>query len=279
MVRVHRGQQNPDETCRRAKREQAITTEEEKVSTIKATVVIAILAMFALASQSPEPPLSDSRLTIHTLVREDIFAGFLTNDLARLARGEKNIDLLLEKRPAAKADLLAWKGGAMLYHAVQASENKRQDEFKQKYQQAQDLFAQARQIQPEGGGVAAVEGGSYVLHADRLPKEYRAAAWERAYTSYQILWKQQGEAIEKFPVHFKGEVLGGLAQSAIRTGRLEEANKYLDKILVMLRDTPYEPVAKRWRENPKSAENSTITCLSCHESGRLAARLTSLNNK
>lgn len=249
------------------------------MATIKAIIVMTMLAIFAAASQSPEPPVSDSRLTIHTLVREDIFAGFLNNDLTRLARGEKNIDLLLEKRPAAKADLLAWKGGAMLYHAVQASENKRQDEFKQKYQQALDLFAQARQIQPEGGGVAAVEGGSYVVHADQLPKEYRAAAWERAYASYQILWKQQGAAIEKFPVHFKGEVLGGLAQSAIRTGRTQEANQYLDKILVVLRDTPYEPVAKRWKENPKSAENSSITCLSCHESGRLAVRLASLNNK
>lgn len=249
------------------------------MSTIKVSIVIAMLAVFAVASQSPEPPLSDSRLTIHTLVREDIFAGFLKNDLTRFARGEKNIDLLLEKRPAAKADLLAWKGGATLYRAIQALENKQQDEFKKKYQQALDLFAQARQIQPEGGGVAAVEGGSYVLFADQLPKEYRSAAWERAYTSFRILWKQQGAGIERFPTHFKGEVLGGLAQSAIRTGRTEEANQYLDKILVMLRDTPYEPVAKRWKENPKSAETSSIACLSCHDDGRLEARLTALNKE
>ncbi len=45
------------------------------LSTIKVTVVIAMLAMFAAASQSPDSSLSDSRLTIHTLVREDIFAG------------------------------------------------------------------------------------------------------------------------------------------------------------------------------------------------------------
>ena len=55
--------------------------------------------------------------------------------------------------------------------------------------------------------------------------------------------------------------------------------KYLDKILLVLRDTPYERVAKRWKEDPKAAQNSKITCMTCHDEGRLAARLTALNNK
>ena len=252
------------------------------MNTFKATLVISMLAIFAVASQatqSPEPPLDDKRLTIHTLVREDIFAGFLQNDLTRLARGEKNIELLLEKRPQSKAELLAWKAGATLYRAVRAFEEKRPDEFKQKYQQVLDTFDQAEKLQPGNGGVAAVQGGSLVLFADQLPKELRAAAWERAYSSFQILWKQQGAGIEKMPVHFKGEVLGGLAQSAIRTGRKEEANQYLDKILAVLPNTPYEPVAKRWKSDPKSAENSTIACMTCHDGGRLSARLTALNGK
>ena len=252
------------------------------MNTFKATFVISMLAIFAVASQapqSPEPPLDDKRLTIHTLVREDIFAGFLQNDMTRLARGEKNIELLLEKRPQSKAELLAWKGGATLYRAVRALEEKRPDEFKQKYQQVLDTFDQAEKLQPGNGGVAAVQGGSLVLFADQLPKELRAAAWERAYSSFQILWKQQGAGIEKMPVHFKGEVLGGLAQSAIRTGRKEEANQYLDKILAVLSNTPYEPVAKRWKADPKSAENSTIACMTCHDGGRLSARLTALNSK
>lgn len=252
------------------------------MNTFKATIVISLLAIFAVASQapqSPEPPLSDTRLTIHTLVREDIFAGFLQNDMTRLARGEKNIDLLMEKRPQSKAELLAWKGGATLYRAVRALEEKRPDEFKQKYQQVMDAFDQADKLQPGNGGVAAVEGGSLVLFADQLPKELRAAAWERAYSAFQLLWKQQGAMAEKMPVHLKGEMLGGLAQSALRTGRKEEANQYLDKILAVLPNTPYEPIAKRWKADPKSAENSTIACLTCHNDGRLAARLTAINGK
>jgi tetratricopeptide (TPR) repeat protein len=239
------------------------------------------LAVFVTvaAAQSPEPPISDTRLSIHTLVREDIFAGFLTNNTERLARGEKNVQLLLEKRPQAKSELLGWQAGAALYHAVIAYENKRNDEFQKKYQQALDLFAEARKLGPQNGGVAAVTGGSYVLFADRLPKEQRAAAWAQAYDAYQLLWKFQGASVEKLPVHLRGELLGGLAQSALRTGRTEEATQYLDKILTVMRDTPYEPVAKQWKANPQAAVNGSITCLSCHDSGRLAPRLASLDKQ
>ena len=231
------------------------------------------------AAQSLDPPLTDSRLSVHTLLREDIFAGFLADDMDRFARGEKNIELLLEKRPSEKASLLAWKGGATLYRAVRAYEGKRNDEFQRYYQQALDFFSQARQLGPEDGGVVAVSGGSYALFADRLPQQYRSAAWSQAYDSYQALWKQQAPIVEKLPLHIKGELMGGLVQSAQRTGHTEEMTQYLDKLLAVLRDTPYESVAKKWKDNPKSAAGTSMTCLTCHEGGRLAARIGALNNK
>ena len=85
---------------------------------IKILVVCAFVTV--VAAQSPQAPLSDSRLTVHTLVREDIFAGFIGDDMKRFERGEKNIELLLEQRPNQKGNLLAWKGGALLYRAVVA---------------------------------------------------------------------------------------------------------------------------------------------------------------
>lgn len=244
--------------------------------TLKLIALAALLATVAFAYSS-DIPLDDTRLTIHTLVREDIFAGFLQNDLERLTRGEKNIEVLLEKRPKAKAELLAWKAGAMLYRATVALEKKQRAEFEQKYKQTLALFDEAKQLGPEISGVAAVTGGSFGLFADQLPKEYRAAAWERAYNAYQVLWKQQGAGIDKFPVHFRGEVLGGLTQSAMRTGRTKEANEFLDKMLVLLAGTPYEPTAKKWKADPKTAENSSLLCMNCHEPGRLEARITAVN--
>jgi hypothetical protein len=241
-------------------------------------VALFLMTVAGVAAQSPEPPLTDSRLTVHTLVREDIFAGFLSNDMDRFARGEKNIDLLMEKRPGAKSDLLAWKAGAAYYRAVVAYEEKRKDEFEKNYRQALDLFAQARAAGPDNGGVSAILGGTNVIFADRLPKEYRAAAWSQAYDAYQALWKYQGQAVERLPLHLKGELLSGLTMSAQRTGRTEEMQQYLDKMITMLQGTPYEPVAKKWKENPQAAANTSLACMSCHDAGRLNSRLNALNS-
>jgi tetratricopeptide (TPR) repeat protein len=241
-------------------------------------IFVAFVTMAAMA-QSPAPPLSDPRLSVNTLLREDVFAGFLTDDAERLARGEKNLDTLLEQRPAAKSTLLAWKAGIVYYRAVRAYENNRRQEFEQNYRQALDLLAQARQANPQDGGVYAISGGVNVIFADRLPKEHRAAAWSQAYDAFQLLWKAQGGAVDKLPVHLRGELLGGLAVSAQRTGHTQELNEYLDKILAVLGNTPYESVAKQWKKNPESAAKTSITCLTCHEQGRLAARITVLNQQ
>jgi tetratricopeptide (TPR) repeat protein len=240
-------------------------------------ILLAVVFVSAALAQSPESPLSDPRYTVHTLVREDIFAGFLSNDMERFARGEKNVDLLLEKRPAAKSDLLAWKASTTMYRAILAHENNRPDEFKKLYQTSRDLFAEATKLNPDNGGVSAIRGGTYAVFADRLPKELRTSSWSEAYDSYQVLYKQQASIIDRLPVHLRGELLAGLAQSAQRTGRAAEAAQYVDKILEVLPNTPYEPVARQWKKNPQAAADSTITCLTCHDAGRLAARSAALN--
>lgn len=226
--------------------------------------------------QTPEPPINDSRLTIHTLVREDIFSGFLADDMERFSRGEKNIQLLLEKRPAARPELLAWKGGATLYRGVRAYEGNNMAEYRRYYQAALDLFTESKKLNPENDGAAATIGGSYVILADRLPKENREAAWSQAYDNYLHLWKKQAPVVDKLPVHIRGELLGGLAQSAQRTNKNQEMAEYLDKILDLLKGTPYESAAKEWKSNPQKAATSTITCRTCHDAGRLTARLAAL---
>jgi hypothetical protein len=247
---------------------------------VKMSLLVIVSAIVAVgAAQSPQSPLSDTRLTVHTLLREDMFAGFLADDMERFSRGEKNIQLLLEERPAQRANLLAWQGGATLYRAVRAHESNHKDEFQDNYKRALDLFSEAGKLTSGNDGVAAVTGGSYLILADRLPKEYRAAAWSQAYEHYHTLWKQQASFIDKLPVHLRGELLGGLALSAERTGRAEEVGQHLDKILAVLPNTPYETAARQWKNNPSAAGPSGITCLTCHESGRLAARLTALNGK
>lgn len=245
----------------------------------KLTLILGFFVVIsaALSAQAPEPPITDTRLTVHTLVREDIFAGFLQNDLTRLARAEKNIDLMLASRLGDRASLLAWQGSTALTRAVVANEGKQPDLFRQHYRRAVDLFAEAMRLGPDNVGVFAVTGGTQVSLADRLPAAERAAGWEQAYAAYQQLWKLQGAAIEKLPLHHKGEVLSGLAQSAQRTGRSEETTMQIDRMLALLPGTPYAKSAQQWKDDPSARAQIKLTCQTCHAPGTLLSRLAELS--
>jgi len=240
---------------------------------------VALFAVSGVLAESPEPPLDDTRLAVSTLVREDVFSGWMENDMERYARGEKNIDRLLEERPRARAELLAWKGGTKLYRAVLAREAGNEEEFERLYKEATDLFAEAKQLGPKHPAVAAIVGGSYVVFADRLPEKYCAAGWSESYDNYQILWTQQSRFVDRLPLHIRGELLAGVAQSAQRTGRSEELAGYLDKIIEVLPDTGYERTAKQWKEDPSAAAAGNISCQSCHTDGRLGERIAKLKSK
>ena len=239
-------------------------------------VLVLFAVVAAAAAQATDPPLSDMRLSVHTLLREDVFAGFQNNNLDRLSKAERNIDTLLRERPDQRANLLAWKAGAATYRAVLAHEAGRAEEFKRRFAEGLDGFAAAAKIESGNEGVAAITGGTFAVFADRLPEKLRAAAWSQAYDNYSILWKQQGRGLDKLPLHHKGELLAGLAQSAQRTGRSEESAQYVDKMLTMLADTQYEAMARQWKTDPASAAKTNLTCKNCHNAGRLSNRLAAL---
>jgi hypothetical protein len=236
-------------------------------------LALLVVASSTLPAQAPEPPIADTRLTVHTLVREDIFAGFLQNDLTRLARAEKNIELLLASRPDDRAALIAWQGSTELTRAVLAHEAKQPDRFQQHYARARARFDEAATLGPDLVSVFAITGGSQVSIADRLPPAERAAGWEQAYNAYQQLWRLQSAMIDKLPLHMKGEVLSGLAQSAQRTGRDAELNLQIERILTGLPDTAYARRAQQWKDDPASRSQVKVTCQTCHAPGMLVARI------
>ena len=69
-------------------------------SLLLAGLLVAVPA--GLPAQAPESPLDDTRLTVSTLLREDVFAGFQQNDLAR--RIEQLLEEKKEKIVIIKAD-------------------------------------------------------------------------------------------------------------------------------------------------------------------------------
>jgi hypothetical protein len=243
-------------------------------------IVVAWVAISAaLPAQSPEPPISDTRLSVHTLLREDVFAGFLQGDLTRMARAEKNADLLLTSRPDERPSILAWQGGLAMTRAIMANDAHQPDQFRQHYRRAQALFTEAMKLGPEEVAVFAITGGTQVTIADRLPADERKASWELGYTAYQQLWKLQSQIIEKLPLHHKGEVLSGVAQTAERTGRHEEAAAGVERILSLLPDTAYASRARQWKDDPSGRAMSKLACQTCHAPGMLVSRIAEVSKQ
>ena len=161
---------------------------------VMSSLVLLLVAIAGASAQSPEPPLSDTRLTVHTLLREDVFAGFMANDMVRFTRAERNIEQLLKDRPDQRGNLLAWRGDAAMQRAVLAHDAGNNGEFLKQLHAARAAFAEAAQQTSGNEGAAAITGGSYSVFADRLPEPHRASAWADAYANYSLLWKQQGSA-------------------------------------------------------------------------------------
>ena len=233
----------------------------------------------AVAQPAVAPPLADTRVGIDTLVREDIFAGFMGRDMARFAVGERNLESLLTIRPQDKAEIMAWQGGGQIFRAVLAREAGDAKEYRRLYAHGVDLNAQARALAPHAGGINAVIGGVAMLYADRLAPEDRAKAWDEAYAAYQDIKAGQYAIADKLPPHIRGELMAGLVQTAQRTGRQAEADETLDKMLVVTKGTPYEATALAWKADPKAAATSSLGCKSRHDAGRLAPTLAQLAAK
>jgi hypothetical protein len=248
------------------------------VSALCNILMVGVLSL-AVSAQSAEPPLSDTRLRVNTLVREDIFAGFLAGDMESLERGELNARRLLQERPDSRGDLQSWLGLSTMYRAVLAREAGDTAGYKRLFKQASDLFAEVRAKDWDSPGVIALFAPCVLLFADRTAPEDRPALYALAYDAYRKTWDNQGPNFTRLPPHMQGELLGGLAQSAQRTGHTDEMNQHLDKILTALAGSPYEPMAKQWRQDPKVAAGSTLICKSCHDAGRLEPTLARLGPK
>jgi hypothetical protein len=239
------------------------------------TASFLLLTMLSLGAQ-PKP----ANLRVSTWVREDIFAGFLDNDMTRHAVGVKKLEAVLAADPKA-ADAIAWQGGSELLHAVRAHDAGDTQGFNDHLAKANERFARAaalaKEIPAHQQAVLAITGGSWVVFADRLPAAHRTKAWTLARENYSALRTAQKAFWDKLPVHQRGEVYAGLAQAAQRLGEAELAAKLTAELVAALPGTPYAVFAKRWLDKPETMAKSKLTCASCHDAGRLQAVLNSGN--
>ncbi len=242
--------------------------------TTKTSLLICLFTICTNAQQ-PNTQTFDPRIPFSSYIREDLFAGFIWGDKdgnERLLRGERTLEILLAERPQDKPGLLAWKGGIAFIRAIDGLKAGRMDVFEREYPKGLGLYAEAARLAPEDVGVMAITGAGFALFADRFPEPYRTDAWQISYKAYRGVWQVQGSVVEKLPLHFKGELLAGMAQSAQRTGRTEESEEFVEKILRTMPGTPYAATASKWIKSPDQAAKTNLTCQTCHEEGRLKDR-------
>lgn len=235
--------------------------------------ILLVAGISILQAQVPEKP---KEIRVSTWVREDIFSGFLEGDMARFGKGEQKLERILAANPKA-GDALAWRGGVEMYRAVLASEAGDVKGFESRYAKAKEYFDRAAAVSKEAPQYAqswhAVTGGSYAVFSDRLPGKYKREGWQLVREHYSALRELQQPDFDKFPTHFRGEIMAGLAQAAQRLGEEENAKKLTAEVVAALPNTPYAVFGKRWLDKPETMAKSKITCSSCHDAGRLQAAL------
>ena len=91
---------------------------------IRRVVLVALVSSGLLLAQSAQQP----RLTVHTQVREDIFAGYMADDMDRFEIGVKKLDAMLRENPE-NVNALSWAGSSELFRAIKAHEAGKQAEF------------------------------------------------------------------------------------------------------------------------------------------------------
>jgi hypothetical protein len=221
----------------------------------------------ALAAQQTRP----ATVPIHTWVREDIFAGMVDDDLPRYELGEKKVLEYLAETPG-RPEALAWMVGGKLYRASRAFKEGKTAEGDALIAEAMKMMDAAAAAAPTSVGVHATLGGSIVQMANKLPETYYRPLMERARTHFAYLFSVQGQAVSKMPLHIKGELLAGVAETEFRAGDRTRATEVLKQIVTEMPDTAYARNAALWLAAPdKVTRDTKLVCQSCHEPGRLSA--------
>jgi hypothetical protein len=223
----------------------------------------ALLALVASGARKPDnvPP--------GVWVREDLFAGYLADDMKTFERGEQKVDELLAEKPDS-AGLQAWKMSAVIYRAVRSFEAGDRAAFDTGYKRAIDTLESLLNKAPKDVAVKAIYGGMISTVGHRLPPDIQLAANRRASEVFLQLEELQKAQFDKMPVHHRGEVLAGVAQAAARSGQDQLARTYLTRIVNTMEGTPYAAFARDMLHRPESMKKIKIACNTCHEPNRLA---------
>lgn len=231
------------------------------------TLLFLLAGALGVFAQQQRP----ANIPIHTWVREDLFAGFMADDMARFERGEQKVLEYLAETPG-RPDASAWLVGAKLYRASRAFKEGKTSEADALVREATQLMDTAVANAPDDPGVQATMAGSIVTLANKLPGKHYTLLMERARIHFARLYAMQSRALPQLPLHIKGELLAGVAETEFRVGDRERATAALNQIIAEMPETPYAKSAAMWLGAPdKVTRDTKLVCQSCHQPGRLSS--------
>jgi hypothetical protein len=234
---------------------------------IRILVLGVLTVLTALAADDLAKP---EKLTLHTWVREDIFAGWMAYDAARLELGARKVDRFLQDQPD-NASALSWKYLELTYRMRDARKKNDQEAYRRHLAAANEIRKRVVAKEPNNPVPGIIIGGSLVFGALYMPEEDREWMYREGRTLLRKVPELQGPVFDKLPPHMRGELWSLIAFASDRLGDKPDRDHYVDEMLTKLAGSPYEARAKRWKNQPSLTNEVDNMCITCHEPGRLAA--------
>jgi hypothetical protein len=232
---------------------------------MRCTLLGLLAVPFLLTGESLDKP---EQLTIHTWVREDIFAGWMAKDAEALARGERKLDRFLASNPN-DSSALAWKFLAAHFHMRDALAKGNKDKYRRHLAESKVLREKAIAANPNDVAVYIIVGGAMIMGAYYALEEDKQWLYRDGRELLRKVPQIQGPVFEKLPPHMRGETWSLLAYASDRLGDKADRDALIDEMAAKLAGSPYEARAKRWKTLPALNSETDNMCITCHEPGRL----------
>lgn len=230
-----------------------------------------LLTGSALAADAPVKPAG---ITVHTWVREDLFAGVMVDDREAVERGSGKLDAVLAANPD-DAVAKSWRVLELVTRAAWADQ--KNDPASSKSWMEKAMALRATIADSKDLGVQTVLGGSLLFYAAKSPSHATEAIYRDGRDHLIRVRKAQEAFLAKMPPHFSGELLSQLAFASDRLADQESKAKYLAEMKQFLAGTVYERRADKW-QTMAIKDWAGAQCISCHEPGRLANVLKAKSN-
>jgi hypothetical protein len=228
-----------------------------------------IVAASLVSTGAQEKEARPKNVPFYTWVREDTFAGWMNDDPVRHARGMKRAQEFVDENPN-HAEAINWLGTGKIFEATSAYAAGDEAKGDALYHAGFAEMEKAVTMAPNDGGIRATTSGTLMYFAGKLPDRHYRQAVEKAREHYAALYRMQEAMLNLLPLHLKGELLAGVAETEFRVGDREKGIAFLNRIVTGMPGTPYARTAETWLKSPEAVtQDSRLVCQSCHEPGRL----------